>query len=205
MSGKSDVDICSDALLRLGEQGIASLSEDSDRARTCASVYPSIRDAVLSMHPWRFSTGKIQLARLTSTPVNEWTYAFQLPSDMLAGPHAVFKSTDVGAVPFQAFEKFQDQIYSDEQIIVIDYRFRPTELKFPPWFTELLTLALAASIGMSVTDKPTLVKIYEEKAWGTAADNFRGGWYAIAIGQNASNNQNTIIQDDSLVSTRFDT
>ena len=48
--------LCSRALLRLGAQPIASLTEGTPEAEVAANLYPGIRDALLSAHPWSFAS-----------------------------------------------------------------------------------------------------------------------------------------------------
>ena len=45
----TEVSICSNALRRLGDDPITSLTDDSERARLCNSFYADTRDSVLSL------------------------------------------------------------------------------------------------------------------------------------------------------------
>ena len=199
----TDVSLANRGLTRLGLKTIAGFTEDSDKARTSDLMYPGIRDSILSMHPWRFATGKTTLNRLVATPVNEWKYAYQLPTDLIAGPYAMFNSDQVGALPMTRFEIFEDKVYTDEEKVVVDYRYRPSEAKFPPLFQELVVYAFAAAVGQILTDNTKLATLYHEAAWGTASDNMRGGFFAVAARENAASNPAMAIEDRSLVDARF--
>ena len=202
----TEVDLCNRALLLLGASTITSITgaDISSRAVACSIIYPPLRDALLAMHPWRFATGKVQLARLSAAPVNEWKYAYQLPSDLIAGPYAVFNSDQGGAVPMTSgFEIFQDALYTNDTLIVIDYRFRPDENKFPSWFQWLLVLAMTGAIAPEVTDIAALAVEYNQRAFGSPGENFRGGYFAIAATQNAQSNPAIKIEDSTITNARF--
>ena len=79
----SVVSICNIALSNLGDEKIASLSENNDRARSCDLRYEDVRDAVLRSYPWNCATTRVELARSTTDPVWGFTYSFALPSDCL--------------------------------------------------------------------------------------------------------------------------
>lgn len=203
MPALTDVALCNLALFRCGLGTIAGFAEDSDKARTCASMYPTIRDGVIAMHPWRFANGKIELTRLVATPVNVWKYAYDLPPDMLAGPYAVYNGVGQGVNSTAQFEIFGDKLYSDDERIVIDYRFRPSESKFPALFVFLMQYVVAASIGQILTDNTKLTIQNHVIAFGTPSENMRGGLMGKAMTENAMNNAAMKLQDDSIVAARF--
>ena len=64
----TEVSICSNALRRLGDDPITSLTDDTERARLCNSFYTDARDAVLRCHPWNFAITRTSLAQLSDTP-----------------------------------------------------------------------------------------------------------------------------------------
>ena len=44
----SEVGICSNALRKLGDESITSLTDNSDRARLCNNIYPEVRNELLA-------------------------------------------------------------------------------------------------------------------------------------------------------------
>ena len=64
----TEVSICSNALRRLGDDPITSLTDDTERARLCNSFYPDARDAVLRLHTWNFAVTRASLAQLAAAP-----------------------------------------------------------------------------------------------------------------------------------------
>lgn len=202
----SDVAVCSRALIRVGLSTISSLSgaDTSDRAQTCITLYEPLKTGILAMHPWRFTMRKVQLAR-TTAPVNEWRYAYQLPSENIAGPHAVFNSTSSGVRPLvsESFEIFGRTLYSDEAVIVIDYQENVAEADWPPWFTTLVEYAMAAALAPTLTNREDLTVEYHARAWGTPQETFRGGWFAVASGLNGMFNPASAFDTGGLDSARF--
>ena len=51
----TEVSICSNALRRLGDDPITSLTDDTERARLCNAFYEDARDLTLRSHPWNFA------------------------------------------------------------------------------------------------------------------------------------------------------
>ena len=70
------IDLCSMALLKLGEHSIQSFSDDCAAAQLARTLFEPVIDALLSLHPWRFATREIELA------INTDGY-FLIPSDVL--------------------------------------------------------------------------------------------------------------------------
>lgn len=60
----SSIALCSRALLKLGASTIASFDEGTAEAEVSANLYPPVRDALLSAHPWNFATGQIGRAHV---------------------------------------------------------------------------------------------------------------------------------------------
>lgn len=70
------IDLCSMALLKLGEQPIQSLSDDTAAAQLARTLFDSVTDALLALHPWRFATRQLTLT--ANTDGN-----FIIPSDVI--------------------------------------------------------------------------------------------------------------------------
>lgn len=149
------IDICSNAFIRIGAPPISSFTEGGAQGVAANNLYePTVR-AILSEHRWRFAAAKRQLARLTSAPLNEWSYAFQLPSDLLM-LYRVHPTTD--------YQVFEDKIYANVQEMSIDYLMRPSETLFPAYFQVALEYKLASEFALLVTSNRSLAETYELKA-----------------------------------------
>ena len=55
------IDLCSMALLKLGEKPIQSLSEDTAVAKLGRTFIDVVIDALLAIHPWRFACRNYEL------------------------------------------------------------------------------------------------------------------------------------------------
>lgn len=79
----SDISICTNALLMIGDKPIASFSESTPSAIRCSNLYPSVKAKVLRSHPWNCAIKRVVLSPLAETPEFDWGYKFTKPSDWL--------------------------------------------------------------------------------------------------------------------------
>jgi hypothetical protein len=79
----TDVSICSNALLMLGDASIADFNEDSDRANLASNLFPQVRDAVLRSHPWNCAVKRVILAPETTVPDFDYSAQFAVPDDWM--------------------------------------------------------------------------------------------------------------------------
>ena len=202
-SGDTKLSICSDALIMLGAKPLSSFSEGTDAAQICDRLYDDIRDSTIGMHPWTFSFKKTQLARTTTTPVNEFKYEYQLPGDRLNNVRAVFTSGTSGARPTQyGWEVMGDKLLSSEEEIYVDYQYPTPEAELPTYFIQLLKYMMAWNIAETVTDQITKADYFKTQAVGTPSENMRGGFFRVATSIDSQNRQTEAIEDYSLISVR---
>lgn len=144
----SSIAICSRALLKLGADTIASFDEGTAEAEVSANLYPSIRDALLSAHPWSFATAQTTLGKLTAEPIADFEAAFQLPTDFLralsAGPEGRGRGLE--------YRIAESRLYANAEPIILTYIFRPDETVFPPFFDQALIARLAAEFCIPMTE-----------------------------------------------------
>ena len=163
----TEVSICSNALRRLGDDPITSLTDDTERARLCNAFYVPARDAVLRSHPWNFAITRATLAQLSTTPAYEYAYQYSLPTDPyclrvlgMEYEDYIFKienSATEGRV-----------LLTDESTAKIIYVGKITDTaKFDSMFIDVLTAKLAAELTYPVTGSVSLQtqmeKIYSAK------------------------------------------
>lgn len=86
----SKVDICSNALLLIGDSPINSfevVGADQDRVTLVSNLWEYTKDAMIRAHNWSCCIKRVQLAPNTEPPawgdMSEYTYAFNIPSDCL--------------------------------------------------------------------------------------------------------------------------
>lgn len=59
------IDLCSMALLKLGEQPIQSLTDDGAPAQLARTLFDPVIDALIASHPWRFACKSFDLIPTT--------------------------------------------------------------------------------------------------------------------------------------------
>lgn len=202
-SGDTKLSICSDALILLGASPLSSFSEGTDAAQICDRLYDDLKDSLIAAYPWSWSFKKVQLARLSEAPVNEWKYKYQMPGDVLAGVRAVFNSGRVGVSPIShGWELMGNHIDTNQEEIWIDYQYAPLEALMPTYFIQLLKYAMAAEIAETVTDQITKAQYFEQKAFGTPQESRRGGFMRTAMNIDGASKNIEAIEDYTLIAVR---
>lgn len=195
-------DIVSRSLVLLGEATINSFTDGSDPANAAAALWDSTVKQMLTAYPWGFTKKKRQLSRLAGAPLNEWQYKFQLPTDLISGPLAVYNSTAVGAVPIRDFEKFGDELYADDTTMLIDYQFQPEIVDWPYYFITLMEFVMAFKLAIPVTDQVNKSDYWRQVAFGLPSEQGKGGYFREARGLDAHFKPSDAIGDLSLVEVR---
>jgi hypothetical protein len=135
------------ALLKLGESPIQSLLDDTAAAKLSRTLFDTVIDALLTMHPWRFASQEIKLVKNASGN-------FLIPSDVLR----VLKTN--GRV-------VGDKIYSDSDNISIIAVTKTAPEKFPSYFASLAATRLAMEFCVPLLGDQTifrmLVALYESE------------------------------------------
>ncbi|EIQ00863.1 hypothetical protein OpiT1DRAFT_05420 [Opitutaceae bacterium TAV1] len=79
----TDVEICNQALVRVGENVVTSLDDDTEASRRCLIAYaPTVRE-VLRDGQWHCATHRAVLAPLAQKPAFGWERQFLLPADFI--------------------------------------------------------------------------------------------------------------------------
>ena len=202
-TGDTDIKICSDALLLLGANPISSFTEGTDESNICDRLYPGIKIRTLTMYPWSFSFKKVQLARLITTPTNEYKYEYQLPSDIIGRPNAVYDVSEVGAYPRREYRLIGDKLLTDYEKVFIDYQYNVPEYGLPHYFVQLLKYEMAWHLALPITDQTDKSDYWRTIAEGTAGENGRGGYMRQAMNIDGAGNPTNAIQDFSLIDVRY--
>lgn len=163
------VSICSNALLMLGAGSITSFTEGTEKAMVAGELYPGVLETLIASYPWRFSMKKMQLARETAVPVNEYQHQFTLPSDSLI-LRACYTSGTPGAVPFREYEVFGNVIACNALELWAEYQFRPDEARFPAYFKQALQVSLAAVMAKPITEETEIAELWASVAESITAN-----------------------------------
>lgn len=150
----SKIGIISNGLILCGEKPLDSLSDDRYGATVGSNLFEVIYEAELQSNRWRFSMKKGALARLLVTPLNEYQYAYQIPTDCLL---------IVGMTCPQKYEIYGDRIYTNATTVEMEYQFKPAIDRLPAYFALLMTYALAKDMIQPVTDSEVRVRVMTAK------------------------------------------
>jgi hypothetical protein len=148
----TDVEICSAALLQLGDAPIASLSENTARARVAKNLYPSAKLAVLRAHPWNCAIKRVSLAALVGTPAGgEWSNWFATPGDLL-------RVLDVGQCGDDDYAFEGNRILYNGSSLVLRYVADITEGNFDALLTDVLKKRMAWDMAYAITKSTSLME-----------------------------------------------
>ncbi|MDB5371016.1 MAG: hypothetical protein JWP20_2574 [Roseomonas sp.] len=152
--------LCSRALLKIGAQPVASFDEGTAEAEVAVNLYPSVRDALLSAHPWSFASGQMELPRLLDTPHADYRYAYQLPADFLRALSAGAGGSGRG-LNYRLHER---RLHTDADRVTLTYLFQPSESEFPPFFASALVTRLAAEFCIPLTESTSRAELLHRLA-----------------------------------------
>jgi hypothetical protein len=144
----SDIGLCSRALLRIGVHPIASFSDGSAESEISGLLYGPCRDALLSAYPWSFASGQSVLTRLSSAPLADYPYAYQLPAGFLRAVSVGSGGRGRGV----NYRMARGELHSAAEDVILSYVFRPEEEEFPPYFDAALIARLAAELCIPLTE-----------------------------------------------------
>ena len=139
----SDISIASNALLLLGHEPISSFEEPTVGSTLAANLYFTTYNSMLTHYRWRFASKKAKLARLSTAPLAEYTYKYQLPADMLYMSRATTANL--------AYEIYGDTLHTNATEVIIDYTYKVTADKLPPYYVKALEFFLASQFALSLT------------------------------------------------------
>ena len=151
----SDAGIANSALVKIGSrQRITSLTQtNSVPAAHCNEQFAKVRDALLEEANWKFALAWVSLTRTSTTPVAEFDYEFQKPSDFIRLVLIADNDAGVGKVPYRIAG---DRIISDANELWLLYVRKETDPNvMTPMFREALAWRLAFDLAAVITDATT--------------------------------------------------
>lgn len=198
------VEICANALVRLGATPIQSFTEGTDIATSCDNIYKMKAAYMLAIYPWRFTKKFAQLSRLTASPTAQWKYQFNLPADKLtAGLPTVFISSSVSSRPIQAYTIIGDVLMCDEDTLWVEYQADVDESEWAPYFTELMVSVMMVELSFLITDNASLRQELTTMTYGIPSEFGVGGVYGKAMALDSRDNPTIQVLDDILLEARF--
>ncbi len=165
----TDVSICSNALLMVGAQTINSLTDGtSDRQKIAVNLYPTVRNYVLSMHPWGCCRKRVLLppdadaVGALVVPAFDWAYQFSLPADFA-------RMLAVGYDGYELNYVIENgKLLCDSTPIPLRYAYLNTnESAWSGLLVMAVTLAMRAVLAYPVTASTSLEQLIEQSIVGT--------------------------------------
>ena len=202
-AGDTALSICSDALLMLGAKPISSFDEGTDEASVANRLYPDIKDQAILMYPWSFSYKKVSIARLITTPINEYRYEYQLPGDRLTSPRAIYDTNATNIPPRKEYRIIGDKLLTDYEQVYIDYQYSVPEFEMPSYFVQLLKYMMTWHLALPITDQTDKSQYWQSVATGAPGENGRGGYLRQAMNIDGAGNPTNAINDFSLINVRY--
>lgn len=154
----SRVSIANLALTVLGADRITSLEDNSENARRLNAIFDYCLEDLLRAHPWNFAIIRRQLAVLSTTPIFEYDYEFQLPGDCLR----VIEVSD-GTNLITDFKIEGRKLLADDSSVSIKYIAKVIDPnQYTSQFIYVFASRLAAEIAYAVTNnKSTAEQMFQ--------------------------------------------
>jgi len=158
----TDVSICSNALLMVGAQTINSLdpaADFTDRQRLCVNLWPTVRDYVLSIHPWNCTRKRAQLNPDADAPAFGWSLQYTLPSDFAR----MLGIGDDDDPPFD-FTIEDGKLLTDEAgPLKLRYTYLNRNVgRWPPLLVHATTMAMRAVLAYPITQSTSLEQLLDQ-------------------------------------------
>lgn len=164
----TDVSVCSNALLMLGERPINSFDEGNgdggiDRALICANLWPSACDAILRSHPWKCAKARVILSPEATTPAFGYSQRYVLPANWLRnveinGVNASHVDYDVETADSSNSGK---RLLIDQSALKLVYIWRNTDVSsWDSLLVEAAELMMAMKMAYAVTQSANQQQIY---------------------------------------------
>jgi len=176
MANISDVGIANIALGLLGVKPITSFGDDSKAAQLLTNQYEALRDATLEDREWSFAIKRyIFDSAVEASPVFGYTYAFNLPADVLRVV-AMPISDDDNAPGIDSWVVEGRQILCNEDYIRVRAIIRvETVTDFSPSFVQAFAYRIAHQLCVPLTENikhfAELEKEYDKRISEAAATN----------------------------------
>jgi len=152
----TDLSICQAALLLANANTINSFDDGTREAQMCKAFYETVKDATLQKHPWAFSLFQEQLAKTTNTPLFDFNYEYQLPSNTL-------RILKISTPPGNDYRILKDKLFSSVDGIEVLYQKDPGEEFFPAYFRVVLEYRLAQKLSLALTQDEQMAANFQQE------------------------------------------
>lgn len=150
----TSVQICNIALTRLGAARISDLSDASENAIINNLYYDLVYENVLKKYRWSCSTYRAKLAQLSTTPLYEFNYEYQLPTSPKC--LRVFET-----YPKTTYKVENGKLLCNLDSVYIKYAARINEFDIPSH----VALVIAARLAISLSNRVMQDKALKSQLW----------------------------------------
>jgi hypothetical protein len=151
----NETSIANLALTRLGAQRITDLdTEQTENAAKIRAVFPFLRDEVLRGHTWNFATQRINLNKLTTSPLYGFLNEFQIPGNVLR----ILPPTTGSSGSFSGEYKIEgDKVLTNDSTFQIRCILRIEDTtKWDATFVEVFATRLQAELAYAIVNNRAL-------------------------------------------------
>jgi len=200
---RTDISLCSRALMNLGAAPINSFDTPGDTPKFLKLAYPEIVATITSTYQWECMKVRKPLTREAVAP-SGFQYAFIMPGDMIGAPIAIFTSEQSYVRATAGYEVRGRRIVTNWSEVWGEYSVIKPETEWPAWFAELVVGAICAEIAFMVTDQQNVKDYWDAKTYGTPSENRIGGLMGQAMTLDAQGSGNNPgLADSAFVDARF--
>ena len=193
----SEVSICNQALLWLGQNTITSLDESSTAAEWMTNNYPFLRDAVLEERMWTFATARAVSTTADLDPFGV-QYLHAIPLGWLSVYRVYCNVTSSDPSNWQKSEGWRREgsnILTNEATVYLWGMDRTVDTgKFTQLFAQALAARIAADAAIPFTENRGL----QSDMW-----NLYSAKLAEAATRDGQQGSNEKIQSNSLINARY--
>lgn len=154
----TEVTICSNALLMLGDAPISSFDEGGSptnikRSQLCGNLWPIVRDSVLRSKTWNSCKKRVLLPPLTAKPPFGFTAQFQKPGDWL---RTISVGNEGESWPYRDED---GRILCSTSALPLLYVFRnESPTSYDAMLIDVMTQTMAVRLAYPITKSAALVK-----------------------------------------------
>ncbi len=199
--------IINQSLALLRQVQVENLDGTDNITRIINLQYDQHIDECFSLYPWSWALQKVKLNQ-TTEPVNEYKYAYLLPSEalrvwnVLLGENVSYSVEVIKDYDIQA-QGDNRVLLANREDLVVEYVRRQAEELWAVLFRRLVITSFAEKICLELTGNAELQAELYNRAWGTPSQNMQGGQFAAAANADTQQKPPTPIVDLPLTTARF--
>ncbi len=150
----SAVQICSNALLMLGDKTVASFSEEAERVTLASNLYPLVLLSVLRAHPWNCCGKRVVLSPDVAAPAfGPYAYQFSLPGDFV---RAICVGQDGAEEDYRIEGR---KLLLSSTVCYLRYVFKEADpAQWDSLLVDVMVYAMAARMAYAITGSTSLAE-----------------------------------------------